>query len=83
MDHGGASGLPTRRLAVGERSAVGREVVRVVVHLGLMLEPSSSVAVAVARASSSTLASLGLGEETVEKKKKKKEESRRLGEGGL
>lgn len=42
MDHGGASGLPTGRLAVGERSAVGREVVRVVVHLGPMFKPSSS-----------------------------------------
>lgn len=41
MDHGGADGLPTRRLAVGERSAVGREVVRVVVHLGPMLKPCS------------------------------------------
>lgn len=38
VDHGGAGGLPTR-LAAGERSAVGREVVRVVVHLGPMLAP--------------------------------------------
>lgn len=63
MDDGGAVGLPARRLAAGERGAVGREVVRVVVHLGPKLKASSS------SRGSSALGFLGLGQGRVERRK--------------